>query len=305
MRDLRINVGQIGLQVWDNEQEGEAIVFLHFSGANLMMWKRAVPAFQDAYRIVSIDLRGHGASDMSPTGYAVDDMASDVLHVMGSLEIDCAHVIGSSLGAEVGLRLAATAPERVISLVCEGAPCSEYGPYSTWEDSEEAFEAHVAGQLEKMRSTPDTAFSSINALVDARQGILQTYGWWNEDVEAMVRYGVRQNDHGTYAESFGRHAMASYMDDLFHARFEDHYQRVTCPVLLALGEDDLEDPREKAAIEGLCGLAKRGKIVQVPGWMHPYGWMLNPEPMCDVILQFLAGAELDQAGTDLRSKDSE
>ena len=287
-RDQRIIVNGIGLNVQDSRRDSKAIVFLHFSGANRVMWKRVVPAFENTYRVVLLDLRGHGKSDRSRDGYAIDDMARDVAGVIEHLQLGRVHVVGSSLGAEVGLSLAANYAEKVISLVCEGAPCSEYGPYSAWQGSEEAFEAHVAEQLTKMRSTPETVFSSIDALVDARRGILQTYGWWNEDVEAMVRYGVRSTSHGMYAESFGRQALAQYMEALFHKRFEEDYRRVTCPLLMALGEDDLEDPDERAAIEGLCGLAEQGRIVEVEGWLHPYGWLLNPKPMCDVILQFLA-----------------
>ncbi len=287
-RDQRIIVNGIGLHVQESRRDSKAIVFLHFSGANRVMWDRAVPAFEDTYRVVLLDLRGHGKSDRSADGYAIDNMARDVAGVIEHLQLGRVHVVGSSLGAEVGLSLAANHPEKVISLVCEGAPCSEYGPYSAWQGSEEAFEAHVAEQLGKMRSTPETVFSSIDALVEARRGILQTYGWWNENVEAMVRYGVRPADHGMYVESFGRQALAGYMEALFQKRFEEDYRRVTCPLLLALGENDLEDPGERAAIEGLCGLAKQGRIIEVAGWLHPYGWLLNPKPMCDAILQFLA-----------------
>ena len=48
-------------------------------------------------------------------------------------------LIGSSLGAEVGLSLAANYPQRVTALVCDGAFYSEGGPYGKWDGSEEAF----------------------------------------------------------------------------------------------------------------------------------------------------------------------
>ncbi len=285
--NVRIDPSGFNLQAHDSGGPGEAVLFLHFSGANLMMWSRVVSEFEQKYRVVLLDLRGHGTSDRSPDGYAIDDMARDVVVVIEQLNLGRVHVVGSSLGAEVGLSLAANAPERVSSLVCEGAPCSEYGPYSTWEGSEETFEAHVAEQLGKMRSTPETVFSSIDALVEAKRGVLQTYGWWNEDVEAMVRYGVRQTEGGGVTESFGRPALAEYMEQYFRKRFEEDYRRVTCPLLLTFGKDDLEDPGEKAVIEALCGLAKHGRIVEVDRWLHPYGWLLDPEPMCDAILPFL------------------
>lgn len=39
MKDLRINTGNIELQVREYEWEGAAVIFLHFGGGNLMMWQ--------------------------------------------------------------------------------------------------------------------------------------------------------------------------------------------------------------------------------------------------------------------------
>ena len=69
-------------------------------------------------------------------GNQIDEMAKDVVGVMEYFELDRAHIVGSSLGVEVGLSLVANFPERVISLVGEGALYSEYGPYGIWDWSE-------------------------------------------------------------------------------------------------------------------------------------------------------------------------
>ena len=60
MREQRVNVGGIELQIREYERSGEAIIFLHFGGGNLMMWQRVVPYFQEDYRLILVDLRGHG-----------------------------------------------------------------------------------------------------------------------------------------------------------------------------------------------------------------------------------------------------
>ena len=287
MHETRVKVNQIEFQIRDYHLEGDAIVFLHFSGANLMMWQPIIPYFQDLYRLILVDLRGHGKSDKPETGYHVDEMARDVVGIMQHLELERAHIVGSSLGAEVGLSMAANYPEKVISLVCDGALSSEYGPYGTWEGSEAEFEEHVTRQLEKMRSTPDTVFPSVDALVDASRKVLEKYGWWNEYVEAVERYGAYQVDEKRYTKAFRKQAMADYMKHYFRCRFEDYYKRVRCPALMLPGEDALENEREKAAMEGLRALAAQGEIVQVSGWVHPYGWLLDPEGVCKAILKFL------------------
>ena len=289
MQEQRIKVDQIELQIRQYGQEGDPIIFLHFSGANLMMWQPAIPYFQDRYRLILVDLRGHGKSDRPESGYHVEQMARDVAGIMHHLQLERAHIVGSSMGAEVGLSLAANHPQKVISLVCEGALSSEFGPYGTWEGSQAEFEASVASQLESMRNASDTTYPSVDALVDSTRQVLEKYGWWNEHVEAMERYGARKLDGGEYTKAFGRQAMAGYMEHYFHHRFEDDYRRVKCPVLMLPGEDLLQDEREKAAMEGLRELAAQAQIVQVGGWVHPYGWLLDPEGASKAILKFLEG----------------
>jgi pimeloyl-ACP methyl ester carboxylesterase len=289
MQEIRVKVNQIELRIREYEHKGEAIVFLHFSGANLMMWQRIIPYFRDRYRLILVDLRGHGKSDKPETGYHMDEMARDVIGIMQHLGLERTHIVGSSLGAEVGLGLAANYPEKVISLVCDGALSSEYGPYGTWEGSETEFQEHVAQQLERMRNSPDPIFPSVDALVEDRRKVLEKYGLWNNYVEAVERYDAYRMDEGKYTKGFGKQAMANYMEHYFHYRFEDYYRRVKCPLLMLPGEEDLGNERERAAMEGLRDLAEQGEIVAVSGWMHPYGWLLDPEDVSEAILKFLGG----------------
>lgn len=286
MQEKRVKVNQIELQIRDNEQEAEAIIFLHFGGANLMMWQRTIPYFQDRYRLILVDLRGHGKSDRPESGYHMDEVAGDVLAIMQHLDLERAHIVGTSLGAEVGLSLAANHPDQVLSLVLDGALSSEYGPYGIWEGSEADFAEHVAGQLAKIRNAPVPIYPSLEALVDDRRELFEKYGWWNEYLETVVRYDARQLDQGEYTRGMGKQATENYMGHYYRYRFEDYYPKVKCPLLM-LAEKDLEDGREKAAMLGLKGLAPQAKMVEISGWAHPYCWLLDPEPACQAITQFL------------------
>ena len=289
MQELRVKTNQIELQIRDYEYGRDAIIFLHFSGANLMMWQRAIPYFQDQYRLILVDLRGHGKSDKPETGYHMDNMASDVIGVMQELNIEWAHIVGSSMGAEVGLSLAANYPEKVLSLVCDGALSSEYGPYGTWEGSKDDFKAHVANQLEKMHNAPEKVYPSVDALVDKSREGLAEIGWWNEYVEAVERYGAFKLDEGQYTSGFRKYGREDYFKHYFQYRREDYYKKVKCPLLMVPGEDVFKIRREKAAMEGLRKLATQAQILRVSGWEHPYGWLINPEGICEAILKFLGG----------------
>jgi len=286
MQDLRIHVEGIELQIREYKREGDAIIFLHFGGGNLMMWQRAVPYFQADYRLILVDLRGHGKSDKPQTGYHIDEMARDVVGVMEHLELERAHVVGSSLGAEVGLSMAANYPENMLSLACEGALYSEYGPCGIWEGSEEAFTEHVADSLERVQNSAGPVFASVDALMDANQQKFEKYGLWNEYFEAVKRYDVYQIDEGKYTYGWSKPAAQDYMEHYYAYRFEDYYKRVKCPILMLPDKNLL--PSEKIAMEKLSQLARQVKIVYVPGWTHPYGWLLDPEEMSKTVLEFLS-----------------
>ena len=268
------------------------MLFLHFGGANLMMWQRVIPAFQQDYHLLLVDLRDHGRSDKPGTGNDIDQMARDLDGVLDFLKLERVHVIGSSLGAEVGLSLAANHPEKVASLVCDGALYSEYGPFGIWAGSEAAFQEHVEKQLEAARQRPAESFPSIPAFVEARRKILLGFGAWNATVEAFVEYDACSLKDGTIARSFGHPASENYKRSYFNSRFEDYYRRVKCPVLMVTGDEEPENPLEKAAMLKMSELPADGRLVVVPGWNHPYGWMLDPDAMVRVVLEFLG----NQAG---------
>jgi len=289
MQEKRVKVNGIELQIRDYEHDGDAIVFLHFSGANLMIWQPLLPYFQDHYRLILVDLRGHGKSDKPESGYHMDDMAGDVVGVMQHLGIERAHIVGSSLGSEVGLSMAARYPDKVLSLVCDGAPVSEYGPYSLWEGSEAEYEAHVANFLKEMRDNPEQVFPSAEALVEYRREGLTKYYGWNEAIEAVVRYDVFKIDEGKYTRGFRKYANEAYMAHYFRYNFEDYYKKVQCPLLILLKDsEEPEQLKEKAVVEALLKLTQqRAEIVALREWEHPYGYMLNPEEASKAILTFL------------------
>ncbi len=103
--------------------EGPDLVLIHGLTGNLAVWHlKIVPLLWDRFRVLSYDLRGHGYSDMTPSGYTCDDMAEDLLELLDRLEIQRPPLVGHSFGADVALYFAANHPERVRGVVAiEGA----------------------------------------------------------------------------------------------------------------------------------------------------------------------------------------
>lgn len=94
--------------------EGPDIILVHGLAANLAFWYlNIIPALSRNFRVTAFDLRGHGYSDMPPSGYTSAEMAHDVRGLLDHLEIARAHLVGHSFGGAVALHCAALFPERV------------------------------------------------------------------------------------------------------------------------------------------------------------------------------------------------
>lgn len=95
---------------------GPPVLFLHGLGSRGQDWIFQIEALQDEYRMVTLDLRGHGDSPAAEGWPTILDFAEDVVHLLEDIEIPQAHVVGLSLGGGVALQLGVDFPEYVKSL---------------------------------------------------------------------------------------------------------------------------------------------------------------------------------------------
>jgi pimeloyl-ACP methyl ester carboxylesterase len=88
-------------------------------------WPRALEPL--GCRLITFDLRGHGASDSphDPASYSSSLLRADALAVLDSFGVARAHWLGYSLGARLGLEVARDAPDRVVSLSLGGLPSKD------------------------------------------------------------------------------------------------------------------------------------------------------------------------------------
>ncbi len=102
---------------------GPAVVLLHGSAANRSMWDDPgiTAALNDRFRVVTLDIRGHGQSGKpdTPEGYG-PELAADVVRVLDAVGVDQAHVVGYSLGALIAMDVVLRFPSRVSSVVLGG-----------------------------------------------------------------------------------------------------------------------------------------------------------------------------------------
>ena len=101
---------------YEDTGSGEPLLFVHGLGSSVRDWFAQVPAFEDCYRVLRVDLRGHGRSDRPPGPYRMTQFARDVAVFINKLEVAPVHLVGLSMGGMVALQLAADAPQLIRSL---------------------------------------------------------------------------------------------------------------------------------------------------------------------------------------------
>ena len=104
---------------------GPGLVLVHGTGANASTtWSAVRPALAAERTLVLPDLRGSGGTQDDGSPLTLDGLAADVLAVVDDAGLERVDVCGFSLGGAVAVQLAATAPDRVGSLILIAAPLS-------------------------------------------------------------------------------------------------------------------------------------------------------------------------------------
>ena len=110
--------GSINYQI---DGDGPWLTLLHGFSQNLSVWEPQTVRMAGSFRMLRIDLRGHGGSSIPNAAYGPVEYAADVLAVLDALGIGATHLWGTHTGAGAGLLLAVQHPERIATLVLEGA----------------------------------------------------------------------------------------------------------------------------------------------------------------------------------------
>ena len=97
--------------------KGNAMVLLHGFLENQTMWQDLVPELSQKYRVITIDLLGHGESGCVGYLHSMEDNAEAVHSVLSKLRIRKAIFVGHSMGGYVALAVAELYPTGVKGLV--------------------------------------------------------------------------------------------------------------------------------------------------------------------------------------------
>jgi pimeloyl-ACP methyl ester carboxylesterase len=201
--------------------QGPAIVFAHSFLCAGSMFAHQVAALQRRWRVINVDLRGHGRSGAALTPVSFYDFADDLTAVLDAERVDQAVWAGLSMGGFTALRAALTRPARVRALVLMDTDASA-----------ETFGHRV--QYALMRGVVH-AFGA-KAVTSRMMSIM--FGQTALDEQPLLCETYRQRFMAVDTRSVLTVARAlSARDDLLPRLGE-----INCPALVIVGEEDLALP---------------------------------------------------------------
>lgn len=219
---------------------------LYGSGSN---WRRIAKALSDGRRVISVDLRNHGASPWAAT-MTYHEMAGDVVALIDRLGLEAPAILGHSMGGKVAMTVALTQPSRVGRLiVVDIAPVSYGDRFSGFTAAMRGVDAARASGRDEIRRT------LLSTIPDERVvGFLMTN---------LVRQGEQYDWRiNLMALAASMHEIGSWPDELKTRHYDGPVAVIAGQRSDYVGEDD------RPLFQALFPRAKFATIADAGHWLH-------------------------------------
>ncbi len=107
--------------------QGKPIILLHGNGENSTYFHGQIDALAKHYKVFAIDTRGHGKTPRGTMPFTIRQFADDLLGFMDKHQIEKAHILGFSDGANIAMIFAMRYPDRLDRLILNGANLNTSG----------------------------------------------------------------------------------------------------------------------------------------------------------------------------------
>jgi 3-oxoadipate enol-lactonase len=241
-REHAVSAGQLACQV-DGPAHAPVLVLLHALATHSEIWRPQLAAWSTAFRVVRIDLPGHGASPPPAGTMELAAYAAQVGHVLDALAIERATLVGLSLGGMVAQAMALQQPQRVQALVLAHTSArTEPAVREVWQRRLEQFERH--GLQQQVEPTLERWFTRTFAAACPL-----TMGW--------VAAQIRTTSADGYATAVRAIQALDHLDRLAEIR---------APALVIAGDCDAAVPPPMAA--ALAARLRRAELLVIDDAGH-------------------------------------
>ncbi|MFW5700013.1 MAG: alpha/beta fold hydrolase [Bacteroidota bacterium] len=208
---------------YSDQGKGRPLVLLHGYLESLNIWDNFVPELTNDFRVIAIDLPGHGKSTFNDDTASMEDMADAVNIVLETEEIDSAVIIGHSLGGYATLAFVDKYPDKV-----KGFGFIHSSPFAD-TDEKKANRMREIGLVESGKKELIINTNIPKAFADDN---LEKFP---EEVERAKKIGIQTPDKGIQA------ALRGMMQRADHSELLDNEM----PKLFILGKKDNYIPFDK------------------------------------------------------------
>ena len=102
---------------------GNPLILIHGLGSSSQDWELQIPVLARHYRLIVVDVRGHGRSDKPRERYSIAGFSADLVALIEHLNLGPVHYVGLSMGGMIGFQLAVDQPQLLKSLcIVNSAP---------------------------------------------------------------------------------------------------------------------------------------------------------------------------------------
>lgn len=108
-------------QYYEEYGQGEPLVLIHGNGGNIAYMKPQIEYFARKYKVIVMDCRGRGKSELGKDSLTYTQMAKDIVAILNHLHLDSTNVVGRSDGGILALLLAINYPQKVKKAVAFAA----------------------------------------------------------------------------------------------------------------------------------------------------------------------------------------
>lgn len=249
--------------------QGPCVVLLHGGALTARTWDYVALALRTEFRLVALDLRGHGASDWADD-YSIESYAADVSAVLDGLSIERTHLAGMSLGGIVACEFASRHPARTASLTMV-----------------DVVSRPIFAATARMRSFINDfrGASTIDEVVDMALAVSPKSD--PQRLHYRMRLLLRRDDDGRLLWRADRRRRTDFAAILRHlAGFEGRVHEMAAPFLLTRGADSLIVTREAA--HSFTARFPNGRWLDIPGAGHNVQED-NPRELANALRDFWTG----------------
>lgn len=137
-----VNKARLAFHMHGNAQ-APTVVLLHSLATHSEIWRPQLAVWSGVFRVICIDLAGHGASPAVDELFSLADHAALVEQVLDTLAVQRAAIVGLSLGGMVAQALALRSPARVRALVLAHTSAQTTpAVHEIWQQRLAQFEQH-------------------------------------------------------------------------------------------------------------------------------------------------------------------